>query len=349
MQIQSDPDGDDPSHYFLHLYQVQVLPSDGEDFISSLGPTSSFAVSVSAALHPVSALDSTHIFTIGQSYSKGTYGNWNLYEFNGKQWNPLTSQIDATIPAPDAGDQPDFFGPALDNLDFLSPTQGWATNGGNFYHIAIANGVATWSQVYPAATTTPPANPATPSLQIITPPRTPGATLNAPANPGPCDPNTNNNNKNGPVNPGNMPLSVFNSLPTDMHTWYGAPNNDPPGYDSYPHAKGTGTYKDAITFAIADNSKTFKQKEEIYIPELEKYFVAEDTCAACADEVNQGRQDHIDLWTGDLSNDCEVNIKVPPTIYSSNPDPEPIHYLVVTPNDTADQNYTVNTQPFSCG
>ena len=186
VQIQSDPDGDDPSHYFLHLYQVQVLPSDGEDFISSLGPTSSFAVSVSAALHPVSALDSTHIFTIGQSYSKGTYGNWNLYEFNGKQWNPLTSQIDATIPAPDAGDQPDFFGPALDNLDFLSPTQGWATNGGNFYHIAIANGVATWSQVYPAATTTPPANPATPSLQIITPPRTPGAVIAAPQNPGPC-------------------------------------------------------------------------------------------------------------------------------------------------------------------
>jgi 3D (Asp-Asp-Asp) domain-containing protein len=146
-----------------------------------------------------------------------------------------------------------------------------------------------------------------------------------------------------------MPLSVFQNLPTDTHTWYSAPNNDPPGYDSYPHAKGTGTYANPVTFAIADDSKTFSQGTIIYIPELEKYFFAEDTCAACADDLAQGHQDHIDLWVGDLSSDCADNIHVPATMYSQSSDPEPIHYLIVSSSDTADQNYTVNQAPFTCG
>ncbi|HTI15394.1 MAG TPA: hypothetical protein VL461_12670 [Dictyobacter sp.] len=141
----------------------------------------------------------------------------------------------------------------------------------------------------------------------------------------------------------NLPMSLFNTLPTVQHTWYSAPNNDPPGYDSYAHAKGDGTYASPITFAIADNSSTFHQGEEIYIPELEKYFYAEDTCSACAQDG------HIDLWTGDISSQCADNITVPPTIYSSSTDPEPVHYLAVTASDTADQNYTVNTQAFTCG
>ena len=85
-----------------------------------------------------------------------------------------------------------------------------------------------------------------------------------------------------------------------------------------------------------------------YIPELEKYFYAEDTCAACQQDLDQGHQDHIDLWTGEISNSCAINIKVPPTIYSKDTDPEPIHYLIVSKDDVADQNYTVNTSPFTC-
>lgn len=146
-----------------------------------------------------------------------------------------------------------------------------------------------------------------------------------------------------------LPLALFKTLPTDTHTWYNAASNDPPGYDSYQHARGTGTYKNPITFAIAEHSPTFKQGDIIYIPELEKYFYAEDTCAACQQDLDQGHQDHIDLWTGEISNSCADSIKVPPTMYSNDTDPEPIHYLIISANNTVDQNYMVDTTPFTCG
>jgi hypothetical protein len=341
IQIESDPDGSNPNHYFMHLLSITETNGNSGDpqaQVSDLSPTTTFASSLNNEYNILSAPDTNHVFVLGQAYTNGTYGNWNLYEFNGTSWIEIPSQMDSTTSKAASGTPESVVDSTMDNLDFISDTEGWATDGSILYHITIANGTATWSQVADTS------NASTVTLSS-------GSVIPAPSSSSPCN-NGNNNNGGGnttTANPGNMPMSVFNSLPTVQHTWYSAPNNDPPGYDSYPHAKGTGTYADPITFAIADDSKTFHQGEEIYIPELEKYFYAEDTCAACAQDIANGQPDHIDLWVGDLSSQCADNIQVPPTIYSSSTDPEPVHYLAVSLNDTADQNYTVNTQPFSCG
>jgi hypothetical protein len=328
VQMEADPDGNGAGYFFLHLFKL-TLSTQGSS-ATDLSPTSSFAISSVSGQHVLSAVDMNHIYVIGQAYTNGTYGDWNLYEFNGSNWVVIPGHADASIPSTQGTS---FIGVSTANLDFISDTEGWATSGSNLYHITIANDTATWSLVNSSTTIT----------------RTPGAVVPAPTSAPPCAGSaTSTGITDASVAPGNLPMSLFNTLPTVEHTWYSAPNNDPPGYDSYPHAKGTGTYASPITFAIADDSQTFHQGEEIYIPELEKYFYAEDTCAACAQDIADGRPDHIDLWVGDLSSQCADNIKVPSTIYSSSSDPEPVHYLVVSSSDTASQNYTVNTQPFSC-
>ncbi|KAL0253416.1 hypothetical protein SLS55_010395 [Diplodia seriata] len=86
------------------------------------------------------------------------------------------------------------------------------------------------------------------------------------------------------------------------HTFYGYPDNDPPGpaiaYDcgrGY-SAGGTGTYSDPLTFASAEGE--FDQCEVIYDPYLRKYLRYEDYCQACTDDWADGQKRHLDVWTG---------------------------------------------------
>jgi 3D (Asp-Asp-Asp) domain-containing protein len=79
-------------------------------------------------------------------------------------------------------------------------------------------------------------------------------------------------------------------------TFYGAADNDPPGsreiaYPNVMHgqAGGAGTFDDPITFAAGDGH--FAPGTKIYVPDVRRYFILEDSCASCSGA-------HIDLWTG---------------------------------------------------
>ena len=87
-------------------------------------------------------------------------------------------------------------------------------------------------------------------------------------------------------------------------TYYGWYDNTPPGcataYSGC--AKGTGTYKDPITFA--SYTKEFPVGTIIYYPTIEKYFVMGDSCQECQADWNGKGPDggphlyHLDLWIG---------------------------------------------------
>ena len=78
--------------------------------------------------------------------------------------------------------------------------------------------------------------------------------------------------------------SKFNSV---TMTFYGYPDNDPPGADTAYNcggrnyvAGGSGSYSDPITFATAPGE--FSKCEIIYIPYLKKYARMEDYCEQCS-------------------------------------------------------------------
>ncbi|KAE8377712.1 hypothetical protein BDV26DRAFT_292937 [Aspergillus bertholletiae] len=86
-----------------------------------------------------------------------------------------------------------------------------------------------------------------------------------------------------------------------VHTFYGYPDNDPPGcaiaYDCGRGltAGGVGTFDDPVTFATAPGE--FEICEIIYDPYLRKYLRMEDYCGSC----NQSWDSEvwqIDIWTG---------------------------------------------------
>lgn len=85
------------------------------------------------------------------------------------------------------------------------------------------------------------------------------------------------------------------------HTFYGYPDNDPPGADiAYDcgrgfKAGGTGTFNDPLTFASAEGE--FSRCEVIYDPYLKKYLRYEDFCAQCTTDWKKNVH-HIDVWTG---------------------------------------------------
>jgi 3D (Asp-Asp-Asp) domain-containing protein len=90
-----------------------------------------------------------------------------------------------------------------------------------------------------------------------------------------------------------MPTAVANA--SGPITFYAARDNDPPGSRviAYPtlhrEAGGTGTFADPLTFAAAAGS--FKPGTKIYVPDVQRYFILEDSCAGCS-----GSQ--VDLWAG---------------------------------------------------
>lgn len=78
-------------------------------------------------------------------------------------------------------------------------------------------------------------------------------------------------------------------------TFYAAADNDPAGSReiAFPglhrEAGGTGTFADPLTFAAAKG--VFKPGTKVYVPDVQRYFILEDSCATCSGP-------HIDLWTG---------------------------------------------------
>ncbi|CAM6083359.1 unnamed protein product [Calypogeia fissa] len=84
-------------------------------------------------------------------------------------------------------------------------------------------------------------------------------------------------------------------------TFYGYPDNSPPGPDiAYDcgrgtSASGTGTYADPLTMATATGEYT--TCEIVYLPYLEKYLMYEDECEQCVTDWSSGIV-HIDVWTG---------------------------------------------------
>ncbi len=197
VQVQSDPDGNDPSHYFLHLYALDYIHKIfGYYYPVSISPTTTFAVPPIYNQNTISAPDAAQVFVIGQTYdptnssASTPYGSWNLYEYTGGAWQTLTSQTDATIPAGTDGKlSTSVFNAGLSNLDVISTPHGldaWATNGESMFHIALDSGnTATWSQVYPPAGTT--TTNAIPPINVT---RAPGTVIPA-AHPGLCAPPNN--------------------------------------------------------------------------------------------------------------------------------------------------------------
>lgn len=126
----------------------------------------------------------------------------------------------------------------------------------------------------PASTSSTPSSTAPPtSSSTPTPPQTPSTSATPKPEPEPAKPNAS-----GPI------------------TFYGARDNDPPGSRqiAYPgvlhkQAGGTGTFADPLTFAAVEGK--FRPGTKIYVPDVQRYFILEDTCATC-------RGSQIDLWVG---------------------------------------------------
>lgn len=90
-------------------------------------------------------------------------------------------------------------------------------------------------------------------------------------------------------------------------TWYGWPDNDPPGAEiAYPrsdgfptvhdYAGGTGTYADPIS--LASSKRELAIGTRVYIPHLRRYFIMEDQCATAEKDWRWRRKWHFDCWVG---------------------------------------------------
>lgn len=85
-------------------------------------------------------------------------------------------------------------------------------------------------------------------------------------------------------------------------TFYGGPDNDPPGSTDIAHpngrhatAGGAGSYADPIT--LATDPRELPPGGLVYDPQLKKYFVMEDDCEECITQWGANHRPHVDLWT----------------------------------------------------
>ncbi|KAI5921876.1 hypothetical protein F4810DRAFT_676303 [Camillea tinctor] len=98
-------------------------------------------------------------------------------------------------------------------------------------------------------------------------------------------------------------------------TFYGSPDNDPPGSTNTAHdcggrgyhAGGSGTYDDPLTFASSTDE--YSVCELVYSPYLQKYLRMEDDCAQCISDWNNGGKKHIDIWTGNADSGGQAQIQ----------------------------------------
>jgi hypothetical protein len=85
-------------------------------------------------------------------------------------------------------------------------------------------------------------------------------------------------------------------------TFYGWPDNDPPGKAiAHPvihkQAGGDGTYCNPTTFATERSNNTrIPYGTKLYVPFLKQYFVREDDCAASGPPVGHGNNGCYKLW-----------------------------------------------------
>ncbi|BCL80613.1 thaumatin family protein [Ktedonobacteria bacterium brp13] len=224
VQLQGDPQSITTSNLYLHLYSIKVVDKLSDYQVSDLSPTSTFLAPLVNGQHDLSAPDMQHVFVAGQE--SASTNTWHLYEFTGGKWVTLTSQTDATMPAASSGNQSTFLNSGLSNLDFISDTEGWATNGPNLYHITIANNVATWSQVFPATNTTNQSSNGGVSRQ-------PGTLAASPTNPPACGNNIVVSNA-PPSQPATAQLHTFTFVnSTNQTIWVGANGTTMPNHGSW--------------------------------------------------------------------------------------------------------------------
>lgn len=142
-------------------------------------------------------------------------------------------------------------------------------------------------------------------------------------------------------------------------TGYAWPDNTPPGSAiSNPvihhQADGTGTYADPITVAVGHsfiNGKDildYAAGTRVYVPNLRKYFIAEDTCGdgntpqnvpchnlnAPGNSAPAGAQVWLDLWVGGVGSSQATVLKCEDAITD-------LHTVIVSPAS----NYAVNPGP----
>ncbi|BCR95345.1 uncharacterized protein AKAW2_20285A [Aspergillus luchuensis] len=85
------------------------------------------------------------------------------------------------------------------------------------------------------------------------------------------------------------------------YTFYGYPDNDPPGSDISEDcgrgmaAGGIGTHDNPLTFATAPGE--FDRCEVVYSPYLRKYLINEDYCEQCTKDWKSHIW-HVDVWLG---------------------------------------------------
>jgi hypothetical protein len=127
-------------------------------------------------------------------------------------------------------------------------------------------------------------------------------------------------------------------------TLYGALDNDPPGSAAiaYPQihsqAGGTGTYSNPVTFATS--SSELAPGTRVYYAYLKKYFIMEDSCAACISDWKSGKR-HIDMWAGNSTNSAILSCENKLTRSGS---------VIVNPasNLTVDTTPIFNTSTHKC-
>ncbi|KAL1615450.1 hypothetical protein SLS54_008981 [Diplodia seriata] len=147
-------------------------------------------------------------------------------------------------------------------------------------------------------------------------------------------------------------------------TFYGAPDNDPPGSTETAfscdlvssrgnNAGGTGAFDDPLTFATATGE--FEPCEVIYIPYLQKYGINQDFCAQCNEDWGSGTW-HIDIWTGDsydggeVQTDCEESLTPDDnqSIVRSPPDNLPVDTIALFDYGQCNVDHTYNGNEASC-
>ena len=121
-----------------------------------------------------------------------------------------------------------------------------------------------------------------------------------------------------PVLPASSSRADLKTTYTTAYTWY---DNTPAGSATISHpvlhktAGGTGTYSDPITIAVGHSLATgkdvldFPAGTRIYLPDVRRYFIVEDTCGdgkkpqagPCHQGVNADGTNStiwIDMWIG---------------------------------------------------
>ena len=157
-------------------------------------------------------------------------------------------------------------------------------------------------------------------------------------------------------------------------TMYGYPDNTPPsagiaaghkgsditfpnntvGQGIHTEAGGTGTYADPITFATSNTELWYGT--EIYIPRFQKYFIGEDSCTECGQDMRGAAPNnpdgtigpgpdggpgfiHFDLWVGGQDADWPDVILCEDALTLANPDGSPYMDPIVLnpgPNEPVD-------------